>query len=285
MQDWKQLTVAQLREQYEQERYVPNQGEVLGGMARRSREVREAITVDAFRYGIEADETGWWCPPAGQGGEIVCLIHGGAWRGGRGENYLYPAPWITAGGRHYVSLEFGSALDFQGRIQPMVDQVRRGLSHVIRQAEARGASPRVHLVGHSSGAHLAACLATLDWRVLVPEYPDALRSMLLCSGSYDLEPVSHSGRREYLRLDAAEIQTLSPLRQVFDPRRPIFLTVGEHESPEFRRHYETLRHKLSQAGVPLREWVAPGLNHFEIIQTFDADGALGRFWQESLARM
>lgn len=283
MDDWRQLTVEQLTERYEQGNYAPNMKAVLAGFTEQSERVRQTHAFEAFRYGTEVHEDGWWCRPPRPGGDVVVFVHGGAWRRGRAEDYLFPASWVSAAGMHYVSLNFANVLDCQGHLYPMVRQVAQGLAWVIRQAQAYGAAPRVHLVGHSSGAHLAACVTALDWDVRVPEHPGALRSVLLCSGTYDLEPVRHSGRSQYLRLDPLEVHALSPLYLQANAKLPVCLAAGEHESPEFLRHYRTMASKLQQAGVPLRHTLVPGVNHFEVFGTFgSADGALARFWQDSL---
>lgn len=289
MQDWRKLSVEQLHRCYEQEHFAANMAEVVAGFAQRSQQVRATRSFETFRYGPEHAEDGLWARPDADSatpelaGDIVCFIHGGAWRTGKAESYLYPADWVCREGMHYVALNFGNVLDFQGRLFPMVEQLTRGLTWVICNAGSYGAVPRIHLVGHSSGAHLAACLAVLDWSVLVPEHPQALRDVLLCSGIYDLEPVSYSSRRTYLQLDPVEIHALSPYRQSFDPRVPIAITYGNQESPEFIRQSKALAQKLRAAGVPVREAMAEGLNHFEICGTFDcAEGFLGRFFMEGL---
>ena len=286
MDDWRQLTVEQLTERYEQENYAPNMKAVLAGFAQQSEQARQVCRFEPFRYGTEAHEDGLWSRPSTAGGDVVVFVHGGAWRRGRAEDYLYPAPWINQAGMHYVSLNFANVLECQGQIFPMVRQVAQGLGWVMANAAAYGAAPRIHLVGHSSGAHLAACVATLDWNMRVPGHPDALRSLTLCSGTYDLEPVRHSGRSQYLRRDPTEVYALSPLYLQANPKVPVCLAVGEHESPEFLRHYRTMATKLQQAGVPLRHGIMPGVNHFEIFGTFgSAQGALAQFWHHSLVAM
>ncbi len=277
--DWRNLTVAQLHERYEQEHYAPNMGQVLGDLARRSHETRERVVFEAFRYGPGPAEDGFWARPPDAGRDIVCFIHGGAWRGSRAEDYLYPAEWLCRHGLNYVALNFGTVLDFDGRLFPMVEQVGRGLAWVMRQAHAHGAAPRVHLLGHSSGAHLAACLAMLDWSQRVPEHPDALLQVQLCSGMYDLEPVSFSGRRSYLRLEAVERHALSPLHHHFDPRVPVTIACGENESPEFLRQSAAMAGKLRATGVPVQEAIGPGLNHFEVAGTLDSPEG---FWGQLL---
>jgi arylformamidase len=46
----------------------------------------------------------------------------------------------------------------------MVDSCRTAAAWAVRNAEALGGDPgRVFLAGHSSGAHLAACVLATDW--------------------------------------------------------------------------------------------------------------------------
>ncbi len=280
MEDWRNLTVAQLHERYEQANYAANTAEVMADLAARSAQTQDRLPFEHFVYGPEANEDGYWARPAAAARDVVCFIHGGAWRGGRAEGYLDPAEWVCGQGAHYVALNFSPVLDFQGRLFPMVEQLVRGLAWVIRRAGTLAAAPRIHLLGHSSGAHLAACVAMLDWSQIVPEHPEALMQAQLCSGMYDLEPVSYSARRSYLRLEAVERHALSPIGHHFSTRVPITIAYGEHESPEFLRQSRSMAEKLRNQGVPVKEAMGAGLNHFEVAATL---GSPKEFWGELLA--
>lgn len=276
--DWKQLSVAEIEQRYDQGVYAANAREVNQWYTQQSKNVLAALHGERFAYGLSASDYGYWFKAGTPGRPVVVFIHGGAWRIGTAEDYLFPARWLTQQlDVNYVCLNFDNAPATGGRIFPMLDQLMQGVSWVSRNMAKYQAAPEMHLVSHSSGSHLAACLAGLDWATLLPHAPGLMKSVLLCSGIYDLEPVGYSKRREYLELSAAEVFALSPLRHSVNRSLRFVVLRGELESPEFIRQHDAYVTKLQREGVALQEGVGLGLNHFEILQTFgDAGGYMAQ---------
>jgi arylformamidase len=128
---------------------------------------------------------------------------------------------------------------------------------------AAGRGP-LHLSGHSSGAHVAAVVAT------DPRVGPLLRSVTLLSGLYDLEPALLSARGAYVRLDAAEALALSPIHHVHRIAAPVVLAYGEGESPEFIRQSRDFAARLGIKPILLE-----GTNHFATAYAL-AGGAVHR---------
>ena len=146
----------------------------------------------------------------------------------------------------------------------MVDQLTRALVWVYRNAETFGGDRnRILLSGHSSGAHLAAVLATVDWSGI--GLPADLFCGLVCiSGAYDLEPVVISARRSYIDLTDEEVDRLSPRRHAEKIRCPVRVLYGDKETPEFIRQAHKFAEALRETGK-LRSIVEiANCNHFEI---------------------
>ncbi len=140
----------------------------------------------------------------------------------------------------------------------MVQQVCSGLDWVLRHLGGR-----VVLCGHSSGAHLAACALT---RV------DGIAQALLVSGLYDLQPVRLSARNDYLKLDAALEEEVSPLRRRERIRCPVTVAWAERDSAEFARQS---REFAAAMGAPTL--IGKGLDHFRMAETLaDPGSPLGR---------
>jgi arylformamidase len=159
----------------------------------------------------------------------------------------------------------------------MVAQVRHGVARIHQNAARFGGDPaRLHISGHSSGGHLAACVAVTDWQELgLPG--DVVKSAVLASGIYDLLPVRLSARNDYVKLDALTEQALSPIRHLRHFTGKAYVACGALESDEFRRQARALAAALDprQRAAPLAEYA--GLNHFEVAHTLaDPDGGLGR---------
>ena len=122
------------------------------------------------------------------------------------------------------------------------------------------------IAGHSSGAHLTGVVLITDWSDYgVPA--DILTGGLCCSGMYDLAPVALSKRSSYVRFDAALIDALSTQRHVARITVPVVVAYGTYETPEFQRQGREFVAALDAAGRLARAIVAPGYNHFELIET------------------
>jgi arylformamidase len=162
----------------------------------------------------------------------------------------------------------------------LVDQVRRAVAFVYRNAERLGVMrDRIHLVGHSSGAHLAACALTADWAAL--GVPQPLKGGMCVSGIYDLLPVRLSARNEYVRLDETAEEALSPQRHVDRLNCPLVVVAVELDPPEFRRQARDFAAACAAANV--RHVEGKGFNHFDFIETLaDPQGLLGKLMLEQM---
>jgi arylformamidase len=159
----------------------------------------------------------------------------------------------------------------------MVEQVRRAIVWVYRNAQSFGGDPgRLYLSGHSSGAHIGGCMVTTDWAMEgLPG--DVFKGALLCSGMYDLKPVRLSKRSLYVKFTDEMEQALSPMRHLDRLRTPLVLAHGTFETPEFQRQTREFFAAVAAAGKPVKLIVGEGYNHFELQETTaNPYGIIGR---------
>jgi arylformamidase len=160
----------------------------------------------------------------------------------------------------------------------MVKQVRSAVAWLYWNASLFGGDRNhINLSGHSSGAHLAANVAVTDWESEFSLPKNVIKGVLCASGIYDLKPIRLSSRSNYVFLDDAAEDELSPQRHVDRLTCPLVVACGELESDEFKRQArefaDDARRELPH--VELIEGI--GLNHFELILTLaQPDGLLGR---------
>ncbi len=208
---------------------------------------------------------------------IFVFIHGGSWRNGRAsENAFLAEPFVKAGA-HVVQPDFISVLDTGGNLFPMVEQLRRAVVFVYRNAASFGGDPNaVYLGGHSSGGHLGGCVVTTDWaHEGVPL--DVLKGALLGSGMYDLKAVRLSKRSKYVNFTDEMEQELSAQRHIDRLHAPLILTHGTLETPEFQRQTRDFYAAVKAAGKPVELRVGVGYNHFETEETLgNPYGLMGR---------
>jgi arylformamidase len=268
---------AELDRQYDQRAWAPNAALVIRRYTESSDRARARLgEPDVFAYGPSAAETLdlYRCPR--DNAPIHVFIHGGAWRQLGKRDSAFAAETFVRTGAHFVALDF--ALLPSVTLAEMVAQVRRGVAWIHQNASRFGGDPaRLHISGHSSGGHLAACVAVTDWTREHGLPRDVVKSAVLASGIYDLLPVRLSARNDYVKLDASIEQTLSPIRHLRHFTGRAYIACGALESDEFKRQARALAAALDpqQLASPLAEYA--GLNHFEVADTLaDPYGGLGR---------
>jgi arylformamidase len=208
---------------------------------------------------------------------VNIFVHGGAWRANRAADYACLAEPFVVAGAHYVVLDFTNVDDAGGSLFPMVEQVRRAVGWVYRNAKSFGGDPqRLYLSSHSSGSHLAGCVVTHDWAK--HGFPaDILKGAMLGSGMYDLKPVRLSKRSKYVKFTDEMEQELSAQRHLDKLATPLILAHGTYETPEFIRQTRDFHAAVKAAGKPVELLVGEGYNHFEMLETLaNPYGLLGR---------
>jgi len=218
---------------------------------------------------------------ADPGAPIHVHIHGGAWRAQSKDDGAIAASAMTAAGMHFAVPEFDKLPDV--RMPVMVEQLARAIRWIYQNASGFGGDrTRILLSGHSSGAHLAAVLATLDWQALgLPAAPFC--GLVLISGAYDLEPVLISARRSYIDLTPDEADRLSAPRHADRIRCPVTLLYGDRETPEFIRQSRAFSEILAGTGRLKALIEVATCNHFEIFDRMaDPDSDVFRAIADSL---
>jgi len=208
---------------------------------------------------------------------VAIFIHGGAWRNGTASEFTVLAEPFVNAGSHFVVLDFTNVDAAGGSLFPMVEQVRRAVGFVYRNAEKFGGDRnRLHLITHSSGSHLGGCVVTHDWaKDGLPL--DILKGATLSSGMYDLKPVRLSKRSKYVKFTDEMEQALSAMRHLDKLNTPLILTYGTYETPEFQRQTREFAAAVKAAGKPVELLVGEGYNHFEMLETLaNPFGLLGR---------
>ncbi len=258
---------AELDRQYDQRAWAPNAIELINRYAADSAAVRKRTgEPETYDYGDTRAESLDLFRTHRTPAPILVFVHGGAWRLLSARDSAFPAETFVRAGAHYVALDF--ALLPSVALDQMVDQVRSAIAWLYRYADQFGGDRnRIFVSGHSSGAHLAAAVVTTDWKARFGLPQDVVKGALCCSGIYDLEPVRLSARNDYVQLDAALVEALSPLRHLANLRCPLAVAIGERESDEFKRQAREFAAAIDRHGVPVALFEGPGLNHFEIVTT------------------
>lgn len=259
----------ELDDAYDQAVYAPNRNQVNARLATASQIARERLGAPLrAAYGSAAiEQLDIYRTPVA-GAPVVVFVHGGAWQGGTAAEHAYAAETFVHAGAHFIVLDFDRVQDAGGSLFPLVDQVRRAVAWVYRNAASFGGDPaRIHVAGKSSGSHLSGCVAITDWRKDFGLPAATVRDYTLQSGMYDLRGPRLSKRGAYVKFTDAMEEELSPQRHLDRIVAPIVLLYGSHETPEFQRQSREFAEALRQAGKPVELVFAEGCNHFEIAET------------------
>jgi arylformamidase len=273
---------AALDRAYDQTQWAPNMQQVLRRRALASDAARGRIGGPrTFSYSLTPVETLDLYPTRHAHAPIAVFLHGGAWRGGDARSAAYAAETFVHAGAHYAVPEFATVLDVG--LDGMVAQVRRAVAWLVENAPSFGGDPhRVHVIGHSSGAHLAANVLVTDWSNFgLPA--NTVAGGTCVSGMYELTPVRLSARSSYVKFDDRIEHDYSPQRHVGRLACPVIVAHGDQESPESQRQSAEFARTLERAGRLDRLIVGQGHNHFELIETLASPyGLLGRAVLEQL---
>lgn len=259
------MSQAELDAQYDQRSLVPDISGYVSHWRKTTSVAKRAHGATSHRYGDGPDEIlDFYATDTGA--PLHLHLHGGAWRLLSKDEAGFVAASLNPDMAVAV-LDFANAT--VSSLPAMVDQVRRGFAWLATNAAGLGvATGPIFVSGHSSGAHLAACLLDPVWRRSVDLSEDALGGLVLVSGVYDLEPVRLSARNDYLRISADEVAALSPIRNLPATVPPIAVLWGDGELEEFKRQSREFAAMCAERGGEVIASELVGQNHFDMYNAF-----------------
>lgn len=191
---------------------------------------------------------------------VFIFVHGGYWQASDKNQHAQFAKGMLEAGFAVVMANYGLAPE--NLLANIVAQITRLLAFLVQQADSLGIDGnQLHIAGHSAGGHIAGMIAA---RGSAP----TLRSALLLSGVFDLEPLTFLPMGAVLKLTPALVAELSPLRQPAPNGVKIGIAVGSEESNEFKRQSQ----EMAAAWHAPDALVVPG-HHFSMLEGLNG-GAL-----------
>ena len=263
--NWRDWPLAERERQYSPSRCVPAYAPYFEAYVARSREAeKRSCWHKDLRWGQQAGETFDYFPAAVPHAPLLVYFHGGYWQELSKNESLFAAPDCVANGIAFAAIEY--TLAPKATLETIVDQARRALASLHRQAATLGFDARrIYVAGSSAGAHLAAMLLVEGWQTDCGLPAGAVAGAILLSGIYDLEPLVGTYIDAALHLSTADVATLSPaLLKLGRPVRTV-VAWGENETPEFKRQSRFFAAKLQGSGFHVSEFEVAGANHFDIV--------------------
>jgi arylformamidase len=263
--DWRKLSQEQLEAQYNPRSAVPDFQQHFDAYVEKSAAARAAIGGDYdLRYGPGPLQTYDLHKPkdAKGGAPLVVLIHGGYWRGLDKNTMTFAVPPYTERGAVVVNLNYD--LCPQVSLDAIVREMHEALVHIAGKATEWGADPqKLHVIGHSAGAHLAAMMVAAPWpKDLGPQPPVA--SLGLISGVFSLEPVLHISVNESIKLDGAMAARNSVTNFPPKIKGPVLVSCGDAEPDAWQAQSVDFHQACRDAGTRSNLLYMANGNHFTI---------------------
>ena len=277
MSDWRKMSPQELEAHFNPRAAVPDFERHFIGWIERSQDAKANLPGEYdLRYGPGPLQTYDLHRPASAkpGAPLVVLVHGGYWRGLDKNTMIFAVTPFLEHGAVVVNLNYD--LCPKVTLDAIVRQVQEALVHIAAKAPDWGAdAAKLHVIGHSAGAHLAAMMAAAPWPQDLPAQP-RIASLGLISGVYDLGPVLQISVNQDIRLDAAMAERNSVMD--FPPRSVgrVLVSYGTAEPAGWQAQSEDFHQACRTAGTSSELLPVDGANHFDILYPLaDATQPLG----------
>jgi len=201
---------------------------------------------------------------AGGRAPVVVFFYGGSWRNGRREDYRFVGRTLARAGYVAVVPDYRKAP--QVAFPAFMDDAARAVAWTRLHAAEYGGDPsRLYLMGHSSGAHMAALLGT-DGRFLraVGMQPRELAGVIGLSGPYDFLPIEDPAIRQVFGPEP-EWPLSQPVGFVDGDEPPFLLLQGTADTLVRPRNAPSLAAKLRAAGEPVELRMLDGAGHAGVL--------------------
>jgi len=260
----KLLPAQRVEREYNLRAAFPDHPQWLARWADQSAAARQRLAASLnLRYGSGPKQTIDLFPSSRPRAALL-FIHGGYWRALDKSDHSFVAPPLVADGIGVAVINYD--LCPQVGIAHIVEQCCEGVAWLLREGPRYGVpAPRLFVAGHSAGGHLAAMMVATDWAAR--GVPEALAGAVAVSGIFDLEPLLQVSFNAELRLDAAQVRSLSPIH--LRPRRavPLLIAAGADETREFIRQSWLLWERWPECRPPGRDGplLIDARHHFSVL--------------------
>jgi arylformamidase len=281
---WRDWPIARLEREYSPSTCVPSIDPFLAGYTRGSAEALATLSSRRnLPWGHGTDEVFDFFPAASPNSPLLVFFHGGYWQEHSKDDVLFVASKCVPRGIAYASVNY--TLAPRTTVSTIVDQCRRAVISISRQASELGFDPRrLFVAGSSAGAHLASMLLIDGWQRHEPSSENVIAGAILLSGIYDLQPLVPTYINQALKMTPNDAIALSPVKLRLAPPAPVVVAWGENEPDEFKRQSQVFANVLRESAFPVKTLEARGANHFDIVfEIADPETALGRLTLDLIA--
>ncbi len=191
---------------------------------------------------------------------VVVFFYGGSWRNGTRQDYRFVGQSLAHEGLLVIVPDYRKTP--QVAFPAFIEDSARAVAWAKLHAADYGGDPsRIFLVGHSSGAHMAALLGT-DGRFLraVGMQPRDLSGIVGLAGPYDFLPLTDPDLMQVFGAEA-EWPNSQPVNFVDGDEPPFLLFQGTVDTLVRPANAPSLAAKLRAAREPVELHMLEGVSH------------------------
>ncbi len=215
--------------------------------------------------GLTADV---YTPEGARNAPVVVFFYGGRWTEGDKQEYKFVGQALASRGivavvpnyRHYPQVRFPA----------FVEDGAKAVKWAKNNAAAYGGNPeQLFVMGHSSGAHIAAMLALNETYLKgVGGSRSWLKGMIGLAGPYNFLPITDPELRDIFG-PPERFEQSQPVFFADGQNPPLLLLHGENDEIVWPANTRSLAKAVANAGGPVETVIYPKMSHTFII------GALG----------
>jgi acetyl esterase/lipase len=205
-------------------------------------------------------------PPQASAAPVVVFFHGGRWSLGNKTDFRFVGQALSS--RGFIAVIPNVRKYPQVRFPDFVDDAAHAVRWARENARSYGGDPdQLFVMGHSSGAHIAALLA------LNPEYLKAagadreqLRGMIGLAGAYDFMPITAPDLRDLFG-PVERFRYAQPVFYVDGQNPPLLLMHGRNDDVIPAKNTESLARQTAKSGGPVETVLYDSLSHAMILNS------------------
>lgn len=207
-----------------------------------------------------------WAPKdkAAQPRDVVVFFYGGSWNSG--DRALYGFAGRALAERGYLVVIPDYRLVPEVRFPGFVEDGAAAIAWVQAHAAQYGGNPaRIHVMGHSAGAHIAALLS-LDpqWLAKAGARKDSIKSFVGLAGPYDFVPFTSDASKAAFGF-LKDPSPTQPIHFVRADAPPMLLMTGDVDETVKPRNSRVLADALRRKGAKAATLIYPRLAHSGIV--------------------
>lgn len=195
---------------------------------------------------------------------VVVFFFGGRWTEGSKEEFKFVGEALAS--RGFVAVIPNYRLYPQVRFPAFVDDAARSVAWVRNNVSTYGGSPdKIFVMGHSSGAHMAAMLALKEeFMARAGGSRSWLRGMIGLAGPYDFLPITDPELRDVFG-PPENFELSQPVLFAEGDNPPVLLLHGEDDEIVWVKNTRNLAQAIKKAGGPIETVIYPKMGHRLIV--------------------